>query len=107
MAKVRFTESANHDLVDTEYNIFVECHNPQAAQRIIDGIVNASEKLSFFPLSCPLVRDDALRRVELRMTHFDNYNIFYYYNTRDEVVYIIRILHRKMDWQTLLKTSFF
>lgn len=37
------------------------------------------------------------------MTRFDNYNIFYHYDREDDVVYIIRILYNKADWQNILK----
>ena len=41
--------------------------------------------------------------VGLRMTRFDNYNIFYYYDMQNDVVYIIRVLYNKVDWQSLFK----
>ena len=37
------------------------------------------------------------------MTYIDSYNIFYYYDLRNNVVYIIRVLYNKVDWQSLLK----
>lgn len=37
------------------------------------------------------------------MTRFDNYNIFYYYDMLNEVVYIIRVVYNKVDWQSLFK----
>ena len=48
-------------------------------------------------LSCiPLVDDDLLRSVGLRMTRFDNYNIFYYYDMQNHAVFIIRVLYNKV-----------
>ena len=35
------------------------------------------------------------------MTRFDNYNIFYYYDMQNDVVYIIRVLYNKVDWQSV------
>ena len=46
MASVVFTEPAEYDLLDIEYYIFVDLCNPQAAQRISDGILDGAEKLS-------------------------------------------------------------
>lgn len=103
MARVVFTEPAEYDLLDIEYYIFVDLCNPQAAQRISDGILDSVEKLSDYPEVHPLVEDALLRSVGLRMTYFDNYNIFYYYDIQKDVVYIIRILYNKVDWQSLLK----
>jgi toxin ParE1/3/4 len=103
VANVVFTEPAEYDLLDIEYYIFVDLCNPQAAQRISDGILDAAEKLSEYPTAHPLIDDELLRSVGLRMTYFDSYNIFYYYDLRNNVVYIIRVLYNKVDWQSLLK----
>ena len=46
MARVVFTEPAEYDLLDIEYYIFVDLCNPQAAQRISDGILGAAGKLA-------------------------------------------------------------
>ena len=105
MANVVFTEPAEYDLLDIEYYIFVDLCNPQASQRITDGILDAAELLGEYPAGHPFVEDELLRSVGLRMTHFDNYNIFYYYDLESDVVYIIRILYNKADWQTILKES--
>ena len=97
MASVVFTEPAEYDLLDIEYYIFVDLCNPQAAHRISDGILEAVDRLVEYPEGHPLVDDELLRHIGLRMTYFDNYNIFYYYDRENEVVYIIRVLYNKAD----------
>ena len=69
-----------------EYYIFVDLNNPQASERVIDGILDAAEKLEDFPEEHPLLDDELLCRLGLRMTRFDNYNIFYYYNEQCRLV---------------------
>ncbi len=103
MARVVFTEPAEYDLLDIEYYIFVDLCNPQAAQRISDGILDAAGKLEEYPEGHPLVGDELLGRMGIRITYFDNYNIFYYYDMQNDVVYIIRVLYNKADWQNILK----
>ena len=103
MANVVFTEPAEYDLLDIEYYIFVDLNNPQASERVIDGIMNAAEKLEIFPEDHPLLDDELLCRLGLRMTRFDNYNIFYFYNQQQDMVYIIRVLYNKADWKNILK----
>ena len=103
MARVVFTEPAEYDLLDIEYYIFVNLCNPQAAQRISDGILGAAGKLAEYPEGHPLVGDELLGRMEIRITYFDNYNIFYYYDMQNDIVYIIRVLYNKADWQNILK----
>lgn len=102
MARVVFTEPAEYDLLDIEYYIFVDLCNPQAAQRISDGILGAAGKLAEYPEGHPLVGDELLGRMGIRITYFDNYNIFYYYDMQNDVVYIIRVLYNKADWQNIL-----
>ena len=103
MANVVFTEPAEYDLLDIEYYIFVDLNNPQASERIIDGILDAAESLEDFPEDHPLLDDELLCHIGLRMTRFDNYNIFYYYNEQQDIVYIIRVLYNKADWKNILK----
>lgn len=103
MARVVFTEPAEYDLLDIEYYIFVDLCNPQAAQRISDGILDAADKLAEYPEGHPLVGEELLGRMGIRITYFDNYNIFYYYDMQNDVVYIIRVLYNKVDWQNILK----
>ena len=102
MDRVVFTEPAEYDLLDIEYYIFVNLCNPQAAQRISDGILGAAGKLAEYPEGHPLVGDELLGRMGIRITYFDNYNIFYYYDMQNDVVYIIRVLYNKADWQNIL-----
>ena len=105
MASVVFTEPAEYDLLDIEYYIFVELNNPQASKRVIDGILDAAEKLKDFPKDHPLLDDELLFRLGLRMTRFDNYNIFYNYNEQQDIVYIIRVLYNKADWKNIIKSG--
>ena len=104
MAKVVFTEPAEYDLLDIEYYIFVDLCNPQASQRISDGILDVADRLSEYPERYPLIDDELLKRIGLRVAYFDNYNIFYHYDSGDDIVYIIRILYHKADWQKNMKS---
>ena len=103
MAKVMFYEPSEYDLQDIEYYIFVDLCNPSASRRITNGILDAAESLGYCPEKHPLVGDELLRNMGLRMTRFDNYNIFYYYASQFDAVFIIRILYNKANWESILK----
>ncbi len=103
MAKILLTEPAEYDLLDIEYYIHVHLSNPQASIRITNGIIGAMRTLEDDPEIYQYVNDDLLRKIGLRMTRFDNYNIFYYYDETTDIVHIIRILYNKADWQNILK----
>ena len=49
------------------YYIFVDLCSPQAARRISDGILDAAEKLSEYPTGHPLVDDELLSFVSVRI----------------------------------------
>lgn len=102
MTKVVITQPAEYDLTDIEYYIFYELENPQASDRIVDGIVEKIKELTTFPTGYPLVRDTLLKNIGVRMAYFDNYNIFYNYNETEDVIYVIRILYNRTDWENLL-----
>ena len=80
MAKVVFTNPAKFDLLDIEHYIFTELKNPQAANRIIDGILNVAQSLRTNPQRHSLLNDKILKQVGLRIVPFNNYNIFYRYD---------------------------
>lgn len=102
MAKILFTEPAEYDLLDIEYYIDVHLCNPQAAERITNGIVSKAKGLKTFPKEHSVVNDELLSNLELRMTWFDNYNIFYRYDETMDIVHIVRILYNRQDWREIL-----
>lgn len=102
MTDIVFTKPAEYDLLDIEYYIFVEFCDSQAAQRISDGILNTIECIRRYPNKWPTVRDEILERINLKKAVFDNYNIFYYFDKRADRIYIVRILHHRLDWKRFL-----
>jgi toxin ParE1/3/4 len=104
MIKVRFAEPAEYDLINIEHYIYVELCNPEAADRIVMGILLQAESLTRFPERHPFVSDDLLERLGIRLTWFESYNIFYIYDELKGVVNIIRILYDKQDWKSILRT---
>ena len=102
MAKVVFTNPAKFDLLDIEHYIFTELKNPQAANRIIDGILNVAQSLRTNPQRHSLLNDKILKQVGLRIVPFNNYNIFYRYDAKSDLIYIIRILYNRVDWKNIL-----
>ena len=102
MTDVLITAPAEYDLVNVEYAIFVDLQNPQAAERIVDGILQTIEDLRLFPLEHPPVNDSLLASLGIRMTWFENFNIFYYYEEERDLIHIIRILYKGADWQKRL-----
>ena len=93
MIRVTVSKEARKDLVNIRKYISEELENPQAANRIIHELKEASKSLQLFPRrGRPL---DALISVhtEYRYIPCENYCIFYLEN--EENVVIVRILHQR------------
>ena len=106
MAKVKITDPANYDLIDIEYAISIDLCNYVASDRIIDGIIAKIESTSENPEMFQYVNDELLANLGIRMTWFDNYNIFYFYDKSDKTMHVLRILYNKVDWQFMLHRDF-
>jgi plasmid stabilization system protein ParE len=102
MADVIFSEPSEYDMIDIEYYITNDLSNPQAAIRIIDGITDTIDNLHTFPEVSPIVSDELLCNLGIRIIHFDNYSVFYIYIESRDVVYIMRVLYSKADWKNIL-----
>ena len=102
MIDVKFTEPAEHDLVMIEHYIHVELCNPISAENLVRGIIERAKSLAKFPKRHPFANDELLRRLGIRLTWFENYNIFYVYDEENNVVNILRVLYDRQDWKNLL-----
>lgn len=100
MAIVILSDLSERDLADNEHYIADELYNPLAAMRIIKGIFDKIADIAKFPRSAPLVFDVDLYKKEVRITHFENYNIIYQYDFQNQVVSVTRILNARVDWQS-------
>lgn len=100
MAIVILSDLSEQDLIDIEHYIADELCNPLAAMRIIKGIYDKIADIAKFPRSAPLVLDVDLYKNEVRITHFENYNIIYQYDFQNQVISVARILNERVDWKS-------
>lgn len=77
---------------------------PQSARIITDKIYDAMERLMWFPLSGPVVRDEELRQAGYRYVGVGKYLIFY--RLHGDTVFVYHIAHGATDYPKLLKTSY-
>lgn len=83
--------------------IWRDLGNPIAAGDTVKGIIRKVNSLSIFPQRQPLLDDKLNNTKGLRMLPYKNYNIFYYYDMKEDVVYIIRVLYGRCDWKSVMK----
>ena len=99
---VVLTRTAEGDLDDIVEYIARVLHNPAAAQSLLNHIEQEIENLSRYPEAHPLGADIHLRERGLRVFVTNNYLGVYRVRADDHTVVILRFLHGRRDWQSLL-----
>ena len=95
---VRYLPIAENDLNEI-VDYFLE-HSNNAAGTFIDELERLEKHLSMFPESAALVRNKRLRDKGYRMAVIDDYLLFYIIH--GDTVYIMRIIHGKRNYKTML-----
>ena len=75
---------------------------PVTAKRIYTSIKEKINGLDRLPHRNPLVRDDTLSSCGIRWMPAENYTVFYTIDDENLKVHILRILHNRREWQSLL-----
>ena len=95
---IRYLPIAEDDLAEI-VDYLLE-YSTSAANAFIDELENLEAQLSAFPEAAPLVRNKSLRHKGYRMAVIGEYLLFYI--LRDECVYVMRIIHTKRNYLSLL-----
>jgi len=89
---------AKDDLENIFYYISFELVNQEAATDLIYKFESKFNELLLFPLSYPLVESKLIYEIDLRKCIVDNYIILYFYNAKDKLVEIVRVIYSKIDY---------
>ena len=95
---IRYLPVAEDDL--NEIVDYLLEHSINAANLFIDELEGLEEQLSMFPESATPMRNKKLRSKGYRMVVISEYLLFY--TLRNETVYIMRIIHGKRNYLSLL-----
>ena len=93
--KIKITDWAEQDLEACADYIVHQLKNPSAAIGIVKGIRKRIGDLTTFPERNALDDDSVLASLGVRMDYYKNYKI--YYIVDGDTIYIIRILHMRVD----------
>jgi plasmid stabilization system protein ParE len=88
--------------LDDVHSYYVE-HNPQAAKRMVAGIVHASNSLKVFPKRAPLLlvyRKKRFRELLVQRPHRKIHKLIYY--IEDKTVYIATVWDCRQNPQKLI-----
>jgi toxin ParE1/3/4 len=93
MAKIKWADEALDWLEDIHRYIALD--NPQAAKKVIDGIMGKAELLSDFPDIGTRLR--VVPEGEIRMVFYGHYRIAYLRRHESEPVEILGVFHDALD----------
>lgn len=95
-------EAAEADLDGIADYISYELKEPNTALKQLARIQEAMATLEELPERHSLVQDKYLAAKGIRKLPIDNYVIFYTVNKSANTVNIVRVLHGRRDWESIL-----
>ena len=96
------TDIAEEDISASVTYIADALKNPIAANNLLDEIERHEKILGETPNIYPLVRDESLARKGLRYAMIKNYLLFYVVDENSKTVTVIRFLHGRRNWKSIL-----
>lgn len=95
-------KTAKADIRDAVGYIAKNLREPNTARALSLRLRDAILSLNSMPERFPLVRDNYLSSLGIRVTSVGNYLIFYVVNHEERRVDIARVLYGKRDWTRIL-----
>ncbi|MCX7843064.1 MAG: type II toxin-antitoxin system RelE/ParE family toxin [Clostridia bacterium] len=95
-------EAAEADLNEIADYISYELKEPTTALKQLARIQEAMATLEELPERHSLVQDKYLAAKGIRKLPIDNYLLFYTVNKSANTVNIVRVLHGRRDWESIL-----
>ena len=90
--------------IDSAYEYIIEEYkNQSAANDLLNNILEKVEDIAESPYTWSLLEDDNLAMKGYRSVIINKYKLFYVIDENTKDVKLIRFLHCKMDWATILK----
>lgn len=95
-------EAAEADINGIADYISYELKEPNTALKQLARIQEAMATLEELPERHSLVQDEYLAAKGIRKLPIDNYLLFYTVNKSANTVNIVRVLHGRRDWESIL-----
>jgi plasmid stabilization system protein ParE len=100
----KFTEKAEEDLDCILQYISDDLSNPSAANTLAQKIFNSIDNVRAFPGSGLPVENKFLADKNIRKVLVENYSIYYKADDTYKIIYIIRLVYSKRDFNEIAKT---
>lgn len=105
MYKINITDTASSDLRQSALYIAINLNNKIAAENLLDAADKEISSLADFPYRNKLVEDDFLASIGIRIQIVQNYFVFYVIREETKTISILRFLHSRRDWMSILKSE--
>lgn len=101
--RYRLTQKAEFDLDEIVSYIAVELSNPPAASDFVNKLQENIEEARNFPESGSLIYNDFLQAENVRKKLVGNCIMYYFPDTGEKIIYILRIVYSKRNMDEILK----
>ena len=100
--KIQFSKDARNDLKDIYIYIKYNLQEPVIAKKFIDKIRNEIYKLRDNPTIYAIIKDEIIKKREIRKIKVNNYIVFYRLEENNKIVEIVRIMYGRRNWTKIL-----
>ena len=100
--KIQFSKDARKDLKDIYIYVKYSLQEPVIAKKLIDKIKKEIYKLKDNPTIYAIIRDEIIKKREIRKVKVNNYIVFYKVEDTKSLVEIVRIMYGRRNWTNIL-----
>ncbi|GHU38581.1 hypothetical protein FACS1894190_00450 [Spirochaetia bacterium] len=92
------------DDIDSTYQYIKEnLEAPMAAENLMKEVKQKLEYLKETPTARPIIKDELIAALNLRVIKVKNYAVYYSVNEKKQTVRLVRFLYNKRDWINILR----
>ena len=100
--EVKFTSQAEEQLENIVHYITVDLNNSDAAENLVDEIIEETEKLSKNPEKHRCIDEEAWGKQGIRKIKVKNFYVYFWIDNDNSVVWVIGIVYGKRDQKKYL-----
>lgn len=100
--KIQFSKDARKDLIDIYSYIRYNLQEPTIAKKLEKRIREEVYKLEDNPTIYAIIKDEIIRKREIRKIKVNNYIVFYKVEENNSIVEIVRIMYGRSNWIKIL-----
>ena len=102
MYDLQYLPSAHKDMVEAVRYISETLHNPAAAERLAEELIEAGDSILTFPYANPVHMPIRPLKHEYRKLRVHNYLMFYWVNEERKLVTVARVIYARRNYEKLL-----